>query len=93
MKMLSLILMIPVSVLVHGLVVSTLWGWFVVPTFGLPDIGILTAAGLSMVFNYGSTSSSKALETTEEIVQFAINRLALVPSMALLIGWIITKLA
>lgn len=33
--------------LLRGLVISILWGWFAVPLFGLPAIGIAYAIGLS----------------------------------------------
>ncbi len=32
-----------------GLAASVLWGWFVVPAFGLPDIGIAHGLGLALV--------------------------------------------
>lgn len=43
-----LLLMAP-AILINGLAVSLLWGWFVVPTFNLPEVSILLGAGLSTV--------------------------------------------
>ncbi len=33
-----------------GLLLSTLWGWFIVPVFGLPTISIIQAWGIAQVF-------------------------------------------
>ena len=33
----------------QGFVISTLWEWFIVPAFGLPSIGILSAIGFSLL--------------------------------------------
>lgn len=40
------------AVLVRGLVISVLWGWFVVPVFGLPALHVAPALGLAVLLNY-----------------------------------------
>ena len=43
-----LILLVPV-VLLNGWMLKTMWGWFIVPTFGLKVLSIGQALGVSMV--------------------------------------------
>jgi uncharacterized membrane protein SpoIIM required for sporulation len=40
------------AVLIRGYCLSVLWGWFVVPIFGLPALTIAGALGLALVLNY-----------------------------------------
>lgn len=40
------------SVLWYGFVLSTLWGWFVVGQFGLPVLGILESTGVATVIRF-----------------------------------------
>ncbi len=41
-----------IGAIVNGYVFSILWGWFVVPVFHVPELGVATAIGLSMVVTY-----------------------------------------
>lgn len=40
--------MVPAYIL-HGWVISLIWGWFVVPIFHVPEINIATAIGFEML--------------------------------------------
>jgi len=40
------------SYLINGYVLSTLWFWFIVPTFGLPALSIPAAIGICMIVAY-----------------------------------------
>lgn len=42
-------LMIAAVSVVNGFILSTMWGWFIVPLFGLPALNIPAAIGISMV--------------------------------------------
>lgn len=44
--------LVVLTVLLHGWVLSTLWGWFVVPIFALPALGLWQAVGLSLFVSY-----------------------------------------
>lgn len=75
----------------HGYVLSVLWGWFVVPTFGVPTLGLVSAIGLSLVVSYLTHQVPASRDTEadgERMVQdllFAI----LMSAFALAFGWII----
>lgn len=47
--------------ILRGWVLSILWGWFMVPTFGLPELGVLPAVGMmftiTFLFQYTKISS------------------------------------
>ena len=47
----ALVLLFPV-VLWCGYVYSTLWGWFLVPSLGVPHLGTVPAAGLAMLIQF-----------------------------------------
>jgi hypothetical protein len=40
------------AILARGFVLTTLWGWYAVPVFGLPTLGIAPALGLTVLLNY-----------------------------------------
>lgn len=79
-----------------GLAVSTLWGWFVVPTFGLPALSWNVAAGIALILHISSLSYSsfrRAPEapTPRELAMgdvFAVG----VPGIAMLFGWVLSGL-
>lgn len=38
----------------EGWVIARIWAWFVVPNFGLPQIWVTAAAGISMIIGLGA---------------------------------------
>ena len=48
-KVLGAMVVIVVSVVMHGWVISILWGWFVVPRFDVSDLTLIQALGLTLV--------------------------------------------
>lgn len=45
----AVIISLAYSALLGGFTLSTLWGWFVVPVFALPPLGLMNAYGLSLI--------------------------------------------
>lgn len=88
-----LVIIIPGSILMHGWVLSILWGWFVVPLFHLPVLSIPYAIGLASVVSMfkGSTiiKEDKDKSFTEKIF-VAIAHAFVAPLFMLFFGWIIT---
>jgi hypothetical protein len=41
-----------IGVLLNGWVLSLLWGWFLVPTLGLPSLSILQSIGIALAISY-----------------------------------------
>lgn len=70
-----------------GLALSTLWGWFIVPIFGLPVLGILQAYGVGMVLRTAQGFHTKKEEGS------AFMRLVFIPPIATaflcMVGWFV----
>lgn len=82
-----------ISSILNGWVLSILWGWFIVPTFGAPDISVVQAIGLALVVRF--LTASRSIEESddsiskEEKVQKALVVAVVVPLFALFVGWIV----
>lgn len=81
-----------VASIMNGWVLSILWGWFIVPLFGLPLLSIPESIGFALVIGILSknqtTSSSKDKDTSTlvaEIIGYGIFS----PLFFLFMGWII----
>jgi hypothetical protein len=77
-----------------GFVLTILWGWFMVPTFGLQPLAIAPAIGVSIVVGYlthqrhqNDGEKGGSLERTAEIFGY----MAMMPALALLVGWIVKQ--
>jgi hypothetical protein len=72
------VLAITGSAVMNGWALSVMWGWFVVPTFGVPPLSIPAAIGFSMVVGMltrqTSTNSSEKETTVSQVgvVAYAI---------------------
>ena len=57
---LGILAWIPLMVIARGWALSVLWGWFIVPMFHLPKVGIAQAIALSLVLSvYAKTESTR----------------------------------
>ncbi len=83
-----------VSSIINGFVLSTLWSWFVVPTFGLPELSIAAAIGISLIirtltYQDKSNETKKEDETFSEKIIPAIGVAIFAPLLTLFFGWVI----
>ena len=81
------------SALWRGYVLSTLWGWFVVPLFGLPKLAIAPAIGLSLVVGFLTYQTPPDVEErkrdgVDKWVRIVVLA-ALLPALSLGMGWIV----
>ena len=75
----------------RGYVLSILWGWFIVPFVGLPEMNIPTAIGVAALVGLtvmAQSPQSDSKEAGERIVH-GVLLIALAPTLALLLGWIV----
>lgn len=87
---------VPIEILLGGWVLSVLWGWFIVPTFGAPALNIVPAIGLSVMIRVCLTQRVSGGESDAGMVKdgkmVRVAR-AIVPPAVLLyclfIGWIV----
>jgi hypothetical protein len=75
--------------ILNGWALSILWGWFVVPVFDVPQLGVVSAIGVAMVVTYLTASSST--ETKKEDASKVLLATVLRPLIALLFGLIVKQ--
>ena len=79
-----------------GLVLSLLWAWFFVPSFGLPPLSIPNAIGVALVVTYMTYQyqpDGKEGKGGIESLASKFGLLALRPAVALLLGWLVKQFA
>jgi hypothetical protein len=80
------------GIVLRGLVLDILWGWFIVPVFHLPALGIAEAIGLSLIANYLITGGQEAdiqKDAGEDALAKLFGKMILGPALVLLLGWAI----
>ena len=84
-----------IGTFVNGWALSMLWGWFVVPTFQMPDLRIVEAIGLAMIVSFltatrQTNTGGKGDQTSlrEKIIEYS-SWMIVYPVMAVGIGWIV----
>ena len=84
-------LLITLSAIWRGYVLSILWGWFVVPTFHLPQLSIVAAIGIAMVVSYLTHQTSMGKDEREGWDAFGYTKAITIinPLIALFFGWIV----
>lgn len=80
---------ISASVVLNGYVLSVLWGWFIVPVFGLPALTIPVAIGIALVISFltHQLNLNDGDETGWKQLAFSF----LHPLLTLLAGWIVKQ--
>jgi hypothetical protein len=82
------------STLIKGVVLSKLWQWFVVSSFGLPPMSIAVAIGISMIVSYLTVTKLPKDEnpsgaTSTQIANKFFGFSIFYPLMVLFFGWIV----
>jgi len=83
------VLAVPVLIfglcIVRSYVISTLWGWYVVPFFSMQPMPMVIAFGLSLMISYLTPFNHTAdTRTSSAKIQYAIYQ----PLVAILLGYI-----
>lgn len=76
------------AIAVNGFVLSVMWGWFVVPVFHVPELGLWQVVGLAMVLQLFAGQTSVAREKTEDAGKAFMN-VFLLPFLILGLGWLV----
>jgi hypothetical protein len=84
LSVLALLLALPFGIVWQGVVTAALWGWFVVPLFGLPPLGIAYAVGLRALIGSFTISQPSDSEGATAVIVKSF----LYPAAILVIGWI-----
>jgi len=75
-----------------GLAVSVMWGWFVVPVFGLPSLSIAQAYGLALVVGVLTHKGTKADKDSDGFAMALCTAFVGAPCIAglfLLVGYVV----
>ena len=83
---LGIVVLFIASVIFKGYVLSILWGWFAVPIFHLPPLGIAQAIAVSLVV---SMLTHQYIPTKDKDTWAPILTMVLWPALALFVGWIV----
>lgn len=75
----------------HAYIITIMWDWFVIPVFGLGELSIPYAIGLSLFVGTFSSDTYKETSTSEDLKNLA--KVAIRPILALLIGYIALQFA
>ncbi len=87
----GVVLMVPLA-FVYGWVLTMFWAWFVVPTFGVPMLGIWPAVGINLLLGLVTRQANQChaddMRDSNEKLSAAIVQL-IWPLVVLGFGWII----
>lgn len=92
----AMCVLVGLSVLWSGFVLSTMWSWFIVGQFGLPALGVVQAAGVAAVIRFMAyvPDAKKLLEESESEFEFKpslkiLGFSFLYPLMVLAMAWVL----
>lgn len=89
----TLVLLVP-SVIYSGYVFSTIWSWFIVTTFGLPELSVAAALGVAAVVGYLKVKprdfTVEELSSEIHFTRFLVIGLVY-PTVALGYGWVVKQ--
>jgi hypothetical protein len=71
----------------QGYVLSVLWGWFFVPTFGVPALSVPAAFGVALVVRFLTHQHND----DERASTVKMTAMALNPAVALCFGWVVKQ--
>jgi hypothetical protein len=91
----ALIGLLAIGSIWSGYVLTILWTWFIVPTFGVPALTLAPAIGLSIVVSYLTHQyAPKTTEKHESEWHSTLHlsfHILLKPTLALLMGWMVKQ--
>ncbi len=84
MTVLVWIILMIVTLPLNGVALKLLWGWFMVPTFGLPVISLVQATGIALVIRF---LTQRHIPRDEDEEKQLFNHEIFVPVLAIAFGW------
>ena len=78
-------IVLPLSLILSGWTLSTLWGWFVVTTFHMQPLTIAQAAGLGLVAMYVTHQADYTERGFSAVLAQALGR----PAIFLILGFVV----
>lgn len=88
----GLVLMVAGLTILNAFVLIKLWGWFIVPFFGLPPLIIPVAIGIAMIVSFLAIPINTAKAEDDPAVKKGHIISGIVrPFVILLLGWIVSS--
>lgn len=90
----AIIGVLAISSMWRGYVLTVLWGWFFVPTFGLPALALAPAIGVSLVvgfLTYQSDASKEQEGSSSERFAKTVAHALVLPALVLGIGVVVRQ--
>lgn len=78
--------------IINGYVLSVLWGWFIVPTFGVSALSIVPAIGVAIVVSSFACLThhyKKEKKSLGELIKEGAKEIAWRPPTTLFLGWVV----
>lgn len=87
---LAIVLVVVWAAFWAGFTLSALWGWFIVPIFGLPALSVAQAYGVTLVLGAtrGYRREAKSDDSFGTVVAKGVVIPPFVAGLLLLVGWI-----
>lgn len=83
-----------IGIFIGGWAFMTLWDWFVVPVFELPNLTLLQSIGLVLIITFFHRPPVQEQEVKKSsIIGHAIGTVIISPLLFITIGWIILWIA
>ena len=76
--------------MLNGWVLTVLWGWFMVPTFHLPELRVAPAIGLAYVVGFLTDATPSEHEKSSSC-SYILMSMVVRPVIALFFGWIVSR--
>lgn len=87
--MLGFFVLLVIAPILNGWALTKLWAWFIVPTFGVPQLHLAAAIGLAMTVAYLTHQNIKGAQRTKEenywLIASVVTRPLLVVLFALIV--------
>ncbi|QQG45560.1 MAG: hypothetical protein HYW89_01360 [Candidatus Sungiibacteriota bacterium] len=75
-----------VAYLLSGVALKLLWGWFMVPTLGLPVISLVQAIGVGIVISFLTQQHiPRDKDEAKELLIYEVIK----PVLAIAVGWVV----
>jgi len=91
----SVMVAIALSMIWGGWVLTKLWEWFISPVFGIGNITIAEAAGMSLIVNlFANGNLSNQSSEDEDVVDITIRvfiKVIIPPLVVLIFGWVVAQ--
>lgn len=91
-KFCAFVLLVPAAISWAGYILQVLWGWFIVPAFGLAALTLPQAIGIDVIVTMLTSHARRASDDSPQFAA-AVGRAAVMPAMYLLIGWVARQFA